>query len=50
MAAGQEIDIDGRAKRIAERQKWIERLITSGIALIVSILTMVLKWYFIDRK
>jgi hypothetical protein len=40
---GQVIDIQGKIEREAERKKWKERLVTSAIALFVSILTMLAK-------
>jgi hypothetical protein len=43
---GQVIDIQGKIEREAERKKWKERLVTSAIALAISILTMLVKSYF----
>jgi hypothetical protein len=47
---GQEIDSVGRESRLAERKKWQERVITTSISIVVGVILMVLKWYFIDRK
>jgi hypothetical protein len=43
---GQVIDVQGKIEREAERKKWKERLLTSAIALAVSILTMLVKSHF----
>lgn len=46
---GQVIDVQGKVEREAERKKWKERLVTSGIALAVSVLTMVIKSFVFDK-
>jgi hypothetical protein len=50
VAGGQELDSVGRESRLAERKKRLERVITTLISIVVGVILMVLKWFFIDRK
>jgi t-SNARE complex subunit (syntaxin) len=47
---GQELDSAGREARLAERKKWQERGIEFLISIIVGVVLMWLKWYFVDKK
>ena len=45
---GQEIDAPGRESRLAEKKKWGERFTSLGTSVVVGIILMVAKWFFID--
>lgn len=46
---GQILDIQGKTAQETERKKWIERIITSVIALATTLLTMVVKSVFFEK-
>lgn len=46
----QEIDAPGRESRLAEKKKWRERFISLGTSVVVGIILMIAKWFFIDKK
>jgi hypothetical protein len=48
--SGQELDTKGRSERAEERKKWRERVITALIAIVVSLVTLSIKWLLFDGK